>query len=152
MTSPGKPRPVSVDPARLRLTNQEGTEGILLGVRCGDCGTYAFGPATFCQACTSANLGPVELGKEGTLYSYTVVRVPPSGWPGPVPYILGQVELPEGPHVLAEVIECPEAELKIGMVVQLALRPVPAPQPNVERVVYKWRPGAARPVATEETP
>jgi len=152
LTSSGKPRPVSVDPARLKLTNHEETEGILLGVRCRDCGTYAFGPATFCQACTSANLEPAELGKQGTLYSYTVVRVPPQGWPGPVPYILGQVELPEGPHVLAEVIECPETELKIGMGVELALRPVKAPQPNVEKVVYKWRPAPPDRAAREDTP
>jgi uncharacterized OB-fold protein len=140
LTSPGKARPVSVDPARLKLTNEEGTEGVLLGLRCRDCGTYAFGTAAFCQACTSANLEPAELGKRGTLYSYTVVRVPPAGWPGPAPYILGQVELPEGPHLLAEVIDCPEAELKIGMGVELALRPVKVAQSNVEKVVYKWRP------------
>ena len=116
--------PVSVDTNRLKLTNEEGTEGVLLGFRCRDCGVYVFGPATYCQGCTSNDLEPVELSKRGSLYSYTVVRVPPSGWPGAVPYILGQIELPEGPQVLAEVIDCPEAGLKIGMDVELALRAV----------------------------
>ncbi len=147
-----KARPVSVDPARLKLTNEEGTQGVLLGVRCRDCGIYAFGTATFCQACTSADLEPAELGKRGTLYSYTVVRVPPAGWPGPVPYILGQVELPEGPHLLAEVIDCPEGELKIGMGVELALRPVKGTQSNVEKVVYKWRPAPPNQAGKEDTP
>jgi hypothetical protein len=67
-------------------------------------------------------LEPVELSKHGALYSYTIVRVPPAGWPGPVPYILGQVELPEGPQVLAEVVNCLEADLRIGMAVELALQ------------------------------
>lgn len=132
--------PTSVDARRLKLTNAEGSEGVLLGVRCGDCGAYAFGSATFCQACTSGNQEPAELGRRGTLYSYTVVRVPPEGWPGPVPYVLGQVELPEGPHVLAEVVDCREADLKIGMAVELALRPVKSAESEVEKVVYKWRP------------
>ena len=130
----------SVDIKRLKLTNKEGTDGVLLGFRCIDCGVHVFGPAIFCQACTSSNLEPVELSKKGILYSYTVVRVPPSGWPGQVPYVLGQVELPEGPQVLAEVIECPESDLKIGLPVELALLAVRTSDEESERVVYKWRP------------
>ena len=133
--------PVSVDANRLRLTNDAGTEGTLVGFRCGECGTCVFGPATFCQACTSGNLQSIDLSVRGTLYSYTIVRVPSAGWPGPVPYILGQIELPEGPQILAEVIDCGEDELKMGMDVELALVPVKVPGDDAEKVVYKWRPG-----------
>jgi len=69
-----------------------------------------------------------------------------------VPYILGQVELPEGPHLLAEVIDCPEGELKIDMGVELALRPVKGTQSNVEKVVYKWRPAPPNQAGKEDTP
>ena len=131
--------PVSVDARRLKLTNEEGTEGVLLGFRCRDCGICVFGPATFCQGCTSGNLEPVELSQRGTVYSYTVVRVPPPGWPGPVPYVLGQVELPEGPQVLGEIIDCLESDLKIGTPVELALRAVDAAGGDSAKVVYKWR-------------
>ncbi len=133
----------SVDPTRLKLTNDEGTQGVLVGTRCRECQVYVFGPAVFCQACTSSNLEPVELSHRGTLYSYTIVRVPPSGWPGPVPYFLGQVELPEGPQVLAEIIGCQEADLKIGMEVELALQPVTIEAEGAgetAKAVYKWRP------------
>ncbi len=130
---------VSVDIHRLKLTNDSGTQGVLLGFRCRDCGVLVFGPATFCQACTSSDVQQVELGQRGTLYSFTIVRVPPAGWPGPVPYILGQVDLAEGPQVLAEVIDCAHEELKIGMGVVLALKPVKG-EGDEERVVYKWRP------------
>lgn len=136
--------PVSVDPNRLKLTDNAGTEGVLLGFHCRDCGVYVFGPATFCQACTSNNLEPVEFGQCGTLYSYTIVRVPPSGWPGPVPYILGEIQLPEGPHVLAEVIGCEDSSLKIGMPVELALQAVKGADSPQEKVVYKWRPASSR--------
>ncbi len=140
MKAPEQNGPVSVDPNRLRLTDDAGAEGVLLGVHCRQCGIYLFGSTTFCQACTAGDLESVELSRRGTLYSYTVVRVPPAGWPGPVPYILGEVELPEGPHVLAEVIDCRESGLKIGIAVELALQAVLDQASAETRMVYKWRP------------
>lgn len=132
---------LSVDERCLRLTDAEDSGGTLLGMRCADCGVVVFGPATFCQSCASQRLEEVELGAEGTLYSYTIVRVPPSGWPGPVPYALGEVELPAGPHVLAEVVDCPHDALRIGMPVALALQAVAMEGvADSERMVYKWRP------------
>ena len=132
---------ISVDYRCLRLTSEDGEQGVLLGMRCSQCGVCVFGPATFCQSCTAPDLEAIELATEGTLYSYTIVRVPPPGWPGPVPYVLGEVELPEGPHVLAEVVDCGHADLKVGMPVALALRAVAMEGvAGSERVVYKWRP------------
>ena len=142
--------PESVDPQRLRLTTDSVTDetlvgGVLLGAECRDCGVKVFGPARFCQSCTSSNLSEVQLGAEGTLFSYTIVRVPPAGWPGPVPYILGEIELMEGPHVLAEVIDAKESDLAIGMIMELAFQTVTANSPAPDKlphelVVYKWRP------------
>ena len=124
----------SVDEKLLRLTAADGSRGVLLGMRCRRCGVVVFGPATFCQSCTAPDLEPTELSAQGVLYSYTIVRVPPAGWPGPTPYILGEVALPEGPHILAEVIDCPHDALQVGMPVALVLRTV------AERAVYKWHP------------
>ena len=132
--------PESVDPQRLRLTGESNTEGVLLGFRCLDCGVTVFGPCAFCQNCTSDSLESVELSKTGVLYSYTVVRVPPAGWPGPVPYVLGQVDLPDGPQVLAEVVDCEHDQLRIGMPVELTLYPVTPEDGGQDKMVYKWRP------------
>lgn len=132
--------PESVDPRRLKITGDAGIEGTLIGFRCRECGVSVFGPATFCQSCTSFDLEPVDLGRSGTLFSYTIVRIPPAGWPGEVPYILGQVELPSGPQVLAEVIDCDHAGLTIGMPVELAIQAVPSQEGGDDKLVYKWRP------------
>ena len=132
---------ISVDERCLRLADERGEQGVLLGMRCLRCGVHVFGPATFCQSCTSPDLEEVELSVDGTLYSYTIVRVPPSGWPGPVPYVLGEAELPEGPHVLAEVIDCAHEDLRVGMAVTLAVQVVGMEGiEGSERAVYKWRP------------
>lgn len=114
--------------------------GTLVGMRCQDCGAYFWGRAVFCQNCTSGNVISVELSSSGELYSYTIVRVPPPGWRGAVPYALGQVKLPEGPHVIAEVVDCPFDQLKLGMVVELALQVGGVDEAGNEAVVYKWRP------------
>jgi hypothetical protein len=53
---------------------------------------------------------------------------------------LGEIELEEGPHVLAEIIDCSEPDLKIGAPMALALRPVRAEDSKEEKIVYKWRP------------
>ena len=132
--------PESVDPRRLRITNEVGTAGTLVGFRCNECGVTVFGAATFCQSCTSFEVEPVDLGGAGTLYSYTIVRIPPAGWPGQVPYVLGQVELPSGPQVLAEVIGCEQSDLSIGMPVELAIQAVAPQEGGAEKLVYKWRP------------
>ena len=81
----------------------------------------------------------MELANHGTLYSYTIVRVPPAGWPGDVPYALGQVELPEGPHVLSEVIDCLYEHLKVGMELELALVVGAEDDEGRDVIVYKWR-------------
>ena len=135
--------PESVDPRRLKITNDSGTEGTLMGFRCRECDVSVFGPATFCQSCTSFHLDAVDLGTEGHLFSYTIVRIPPAGWPGEVPYVLGQVELPAGPQVLAEVIDCEHSDLYIGMPVKLAIQAVAALEGGDDKLVYKWRPASS---------
>ena len=137
---PDSDTPVSVDPNRLKITYDDSSEGTLVGFRCNECSTTVFGPTIFCQSCTSTDLEAVELGAKGTLFSYTIVRIPSAGWPGEVPYVLGQVELPQGPQVLAEVVGCEHDDLKIGMAVELTLQEVPAENGGPDKAVYKWRP------------
>ena len=133
----------SVDSNRLKITDEASCEGTLVGFRCQECGSHVFGLATFCQSCTSSDLEPADLGRNGILYSYTIVRIPPAGWPGQVPYVLGQVELPSGPQVLAEVIDCEHDALEIGLPVELALETVPAEGAGPDKLVYKWRPSTS---------
>jgi uncharacterized OB-fold protein len=139
--------PVSIDPTRLKITQNAAAEGSLkgsfIGFRCNECGASVCGPSIFCQSCTSTDLEPVDLGAKGILYSFTIVRIPPPGWPGPVPYVLGQVELPQGPQVLAEVIDCNHDDLKIGMPVEMTLQAVPDQTGGPDKAVYKWRPAGA---------
>ena len=81
----------------------------------------------------------MDLGVKGILFSYTIVRIPPAGWPGEVPYALAQVELPQGPQVLAEIIGCKFEELRIGMDVKLTIQAVPHENGGPDTAVSKRR-------------
>jgi hypothetical protein len=116
------------------------TRGVLMGSQCNECGTHFFGAPRFCIRCTSDDLKTVELSKEGKLYTYTVVRQAPPGWQGSVPYILGSVVLPEGPHVTSEIIDCLEEKVKIDMPLEIVFRVGGKTADGTEIVVFKWRP------------
>jgi hypothetical protein len=123
----------------LKLTG-DGTSGVLLGRKCRNCGTYFMGAPVFCLKCSSAELDPVELSKQGILRTYTVIYVPPPGWQGQVPYILGSVELPEGVDVLSEVVDLPREAIKIGMKMEMVLTVGGKDAEGNQIMVYKWRP------------
>ena len=137
-----QPHRISASPSKLRLLDHAGTRGALLGSRCLQCGSHTFGTVPSCQACYSTDVESVELGEEGTLYSYTLVRTPPPGWQGEVPYLLGQVELPQGPHVVSQVVDCPPEHVRIGMKMLLHLDEVGSSDPDNDEVmmIFKWRP------------
>jgi uncharacterized OB-fold protein len=88
----------------------------LVGVECNRCRQRAFPPAKLCSNCLSEDLRPVELGSEGTLYSYSVVHAAPRGWSAP--YVIGYVDLPDGVRVFGHVAARPE-ELRMDAKVRL---------------------------------
>ena len=83
---------------------QAGLErGELLLQHCNSCGKPNMYPRHHCPFCQSDDLGWVPARGEGTLHSYTVVRlVPPRGFE--VPYTLGVVKLDEGVQLAARLV------------------------------------------------
>jgi uncharacterized OB-fold protein len=135
------PRRIAVMKA-LKLS-ADGNDGVLMGAVCNNCGEHFFGKPDFCSNCTSPDLKDIELSKRGVLSTYTVIWVPPAGWQGAVPYILGSVALPEGPEILAEVVDCPCENIRIGMPMELLVRVGGKDKEENEIVVYKWRPASS---------
>lgn len=129
---------VSVDSTRFKLDSDDASKFKLIGFHCPDCSIYIFGPATNCQQCASSVVEPTEFSGNGILYSYTLITVPPSGWPGESPYILVEGELKEGPHVLAEMLEVEVTELYINMPIEITYN-IDESQ-KTATAVYKWKP------------
>ena len=91
----------------------------LLGSKCRKCSEIALGVTQSCPNCTSEDVEVITLSKQGTLWTYTIIRNrPPGDYKGPdnpfQPFGEGLVELPEGIRVLSR-LEVDIDKIKIGM-------------------------------------
>jgi uncharacterized OB-fold protein len=93
-------------------------EGRLTGVRCRKCGELAIPPKELCPACHERAWEPVPLGGEGTIASYTVIRVAPRAYAAEAPYAIAVVKLKEGVSLLGRLVDIPLEKLAIGLPVR----------------------------------
>lgn len=97
-----------------------GHDGQLLIERCEKCARWQHPPAGRCAAC-GGDAVPRPVSGRGTVFTYTVNAhqyhpdVPP-------PYVIAIIELEEQAdlRVVANVVECDEAALRIGLPVRVA--------------------------------
>ncbi|MFH1625852.1 MAG: Zn-ribbon domain-containing OB-fold protein [Pseudomonadota bacterium] len=87
--------------------------GKFLGLKCNKCGEFTVPPKKVCVACVSEDLEIVELAGKGEIKTYTVIRVPPEGFEAP--YIVGMVELDEGPWVMGNLIDVDPDEASMDL-------------------------------------
>lgn len=97
-------------------------EGQLTGIRCTACGEIAIPPKEFCPACGKRAWAPVPLSGEGTIDSFTVIRVAPRSFAGDAPYAIAHVRLVEGPGLLGRVLDVPLDRLSVGL--RVTFRPL----------------------------
>lgn len=93
----------------------------LVGGRCENCGEVFFPFAHLCPLCRGTHTAVIDLSTSGTIYSYTVVRVPVPGYAGPVPYGLGLVDLPDGIRVTTMLLAPTVDDLEVGAPVDFAV-------------------------------
>ncbi|OGL14338.1 MAG: hypothetical protein A3K12_09235 [Candidatus Rokubacteria bacterium RIFCSPLOWO2_12_FULL_71_19] len=97
---------------------EEARAGRLTGIRCGQCGELAMPPKEFCPACQQRAWVAVPLTGEGTISSFTVIRVAPRGHAGETPYAVAVVKLAEGVSLLGRVVDLPFESLRVGLPVR----------------------------------
>lgn len=97
---------------------EQARDGALTGIRCGKCGELAIPPKEFCPACGQRAWTPVPLAGDGTIASYTIIRVAPSRHAGDAPYAVAVVRLREGASLLGRVVDVPLDRLAVGLPVK----------------------------------
>jgi len=102
----------------LRHFFEQAREGQLTAVRCGGCGTLAVPPKQFCPTCAQRRWEPVPLSGEGTIASYTIIRVAPRGHAPDVPYAIAAVQMKEGVSMLGRVVDVPLDRIAVGLPVR----------------------------------
>ncbi|GAA0659066.1 bifunctional MaoC family dehydratase N-terminal/OB-fold nucleic acid binding domain-containing protein [Streptomyces thermocarboxydovorans] len=114
-----RPRPV------VNRDNAGFWEGVaqhrLLIQRCTGCGTLRFPWLPGCNRCGSLEWDTAEASGEGTVYSYVVMHHPPFPAFDP-PYAVGLIELAEGVRMIADVVDVPCDQVRIGMPARLEFR------------------------------
>ena len=101
---------------------EQARQGTLTAIRCGGCGALAMPPRELCPECGARRWEPVTLSGEGTIASYTIIRVAPRGHADEAPYAIAAVRLREGVSLLGRVVDVPKDSLTIGMPVRF--RPI----------------------------
>jgi uncharacterized OB-fold protein len=89
------------------------SNGKFLGLRCENCGTLTFPSQGVCRDCGGKDLKVTEMKGEGTIRTFTVIRVAPEGMKPP--YIVAMVELDEGAWAMGnlEDVNPDEADMSI---------------------------------------
>lgn len=71
---------------------------------CGDCRRHYFYPRPLCPHCLSRNVTWVQASGRGKLHSFVINHRPPRGFPTPAPFVIGMVELDEGPRLMSNIV------------------------------------------------
>lgn len=94
---------------------------------CDECDKILYPPRLTCPKCGSKSFTTTVLPRDGKVVTYTVVRVPPTGFTEETPLPIALVELSNGARVMVQIadVEDPES-LSIGMPIRLEFRRVQA--------------------------
>jgi uncharacterized OB-fold protein len=98
--------------------------GRLLVRRCGACARAHHYPREFCPHCWSEDVSWEDASGRATLYTWSVVHrndLPP--FRERTPYVAAVVDLAEGPRMMTEIVECPDAgRLRAGTDLEVTFR------------------------------
>jgi uncharacterized OB-fold protein len=90
--------------------------------RCNACGKIHFPPRMVCRGCGGTAFSKTTLAQEGTIETFTVIRVPPTGFVAEAPYAVGIVKLDDGVKVTAQIVDVALDQLEIGQRVRIEFR------------------------------
>jgi len=111
----------------LPLANEDSAEyweackrGELRLQKCAACGHLRFPPAILCPRCLGESFSWEKMSGRGKVYTWIVVHRPqhPAFYED-VPYDAAIVELDEGPRLHSRIVGCTNADLSIGLPVQV---------------------------------
>lgn len=92
--------------------------------RCTGCGKIYFPPRIVCHDCHGREFETVQLGREGKVVTFTVIRVPPAQFADQAPYAMGIIEVDPAVRVMTQIVDCDLEAIEIGMPVRLEFRKV----------------------------
>ena len=91
----------------------------IIGVKCPKCGIVYAPPKEVCDPCYAEMTEPVEVGPEGRIRNFTILRAafvdPETGVQRPVPYAFGNVQLDgSGSLIQNYLVADDDSKIKVG--------------------------------------
>ena len=91
----------------------------IIGVKCPKCNTVYAPPKEICDPCYAEMTEPVEVGPQGTIRNFTILRAPfvdpETGVARPVPYAFGNVQLDgAGSLIQNYLLADDDSKIKVG--------------------------------------
>lgn len=104
--------------------------------KCTACGNIDHPPYPYCTECLADEHEWIEAEGKGILYAYAVnyFGVPFPFWDD-MPYVVAMVDLPEGPRMISNVVQCDPEKLRNGMELEVVFEDV-----SDEITLPKWKP------------
>ena len=91
-------------------------DGRLMLQHCSACDGWSFPVRERCPHCFAAPLQWRAASGKGTLYTFAIMhQVMNAGFAGATPYNVCQIDLAEGVRMISNVVGVPNADLRIGM-------------------------------------
>jgi len=88
--------------------------------KCGGCGLIWFPPAPLCPRCWSREFAWTALSGRGRISSWVVFHQAYfRSFEGDIPYHVVEVELDEGPRILANLVGAANQNIRSGMLVEV---------------------------------
>lgn len=104
--------------------------------KCRICGAFWFPPGAVCAECTSDVYDWTPVSGKGKVFSFVVFhRAYHPGFKEELPYVVGCIELDEGPRLLSNVVGCKPDEVRCDMPVEVTFEDITA-----EITLPKFRP------------
>ena len=121
-TKPQLARPLPLMEGLTKQFYEWCSRGELRFQRCSGCSTFRHVPRELCAECGSFDWEWARSSGKGTLFSFTLVaRALNRVFASAVPYAAAIIELEEGVRILANVVDCPPDQLRIGMALRVDL-------------------------------
>ncbi|MFC1919257.1 Zn-ribbon domain-containing OB-fold protein [Chloroflexota bacterium] len=135
---------IPIEPGLFTMPSSPSESPHLIGGKCLSCGAVFFPKQDLCISCSSAQVEEVLLSTKGKVYSSTISMLPPPLYEGPVPYVVGYVELSEGVLVPALFAQCSlEKPPEIGTEMEMFVEKWKEDEEGNEVLIYRFRPAGS---------
>lgn len=137
MTAPDQPLPTFLDEPYANPFWEGTRAGELRLQRCNDCERAQYFPRPWCRYCGCESLMWITASGEGEVYAHTVIRraIEYDAFEEDIPYVVGYVDLAEGPRMFTTIVDCPVEAVENGMPVTVVFDQI-----TDEVVLPKFRP------------